>query len=136
MVAAIQWLAEDFTKRTAIETSVHATPDKGTMPKSVELTAYRTAQEALTNVAKHANCDKVLIDISDAENVLTLEIRDNGQGISKQERNKPKAFGLKGLHERAKTVGGWLDVSTHADRGTSIILSVPFLPIEITSASD
>ncbi len=136
LVAAIQWLAKDFTTRTAIETTVHATPDRGTLPKPVELTAYRTAQEALTNIAKHAKCDKVLIDISDAENVLTLEIKDNGQGISQQEREKPKSFGLKGLHERAKTVGGWLDVSTHLDQGTSIILSVPFLPLEITSGMD
>jgi signal transduction histidine kinase len=136
LVAAIRWLANDFTKRTGIGTTVHATPDKGTLPKSVELTAYRTAQEALTNISKHAKCDKVLIDISDAENVLTLEIKDNGQGISQQEREKPKSFGLKGLHERAKTVGGWLDVSTHLAKGTSIILSVPFLPVEITSGSD
>lgn len=136
LVAAIQWLAKDFTKRTGIEATVHATPDKGTLPKPVALTAYRTAQEALTNIAKHAKCDKVLIDISDAENVLTLEIKDNGQGISQQERDKPKSFGLKGLHERAKTVGGWLDVSTYFDQGTSIILSVPFSPIQITSGMD
>jgi signal transduction histidine kinase len=136
LVAAIQWLARDFTTRTGIETAVHATPDTGALPKPVELTAYRTAQEALTNIAKHAKCDKVMIDISDAEGVLTLEIKDNGQGISQQARNKPKSFGLRGLHERAKTVGGWLDVSTHLDRGTSIILSVPFLPIEITPRMD
>jgi signal transduction histidine kinase len=133
LVAAIQWLAKDFTKRTGIETAVHATPDKGTLPKSVALTAYRTAQEALTNIAKHAQCDKVLIDISDAENVLTLEIQDNGQGISQQAREKPKSFGLKGLQERAKTAGGWMDVSTRLNQGTSIILSVPFLPLEVSS---
>ena len=132
LVAAIQWLAQDFTKRTGIEIAVHATPETGSLAKPVELAAYRTAQEALTNIAKHAKCDKVVIDISDAESVLTLEIKDNGQGILQQEREKPKSFGLRGLHERAKTVGGWLDVSTHPDRGTSIILSVPFSPIEIT----
>ena len=126
LVAAIQWLARDFTKRTGIGTTVHASPETGSLPKPVELTAYRTAQEALTNIAKHTTCDKVLIDISDAEGVLTLEIKDNGQGISQQERDKPKSFGLKGLNERAKTVGGWLDISTHLGQGTSIILSVPF----------
>jgi two-component system sensor histidine kinase UhpB len=136
LVAAIQWLAGDFTKRTGIETVVHARPETGTLPKPVELTAYRTAQEALTNIAKHAQCNKVLIDISDAENVLTLEIKDNGQGISQQQLDKPKSFGLRGLHERAKTVGGWLDVSTHLDQGTSIILSVPLLPLEITPGMD
>lgn len=130
LVAAVQWLARDFAKRTGIDTTVHATPETCALPKPIELTAYRTAQEALTNIAKHARCDRVVIDLSDAESVLTLEIKDNGQGISQEERGKPQSFGLRGLHERAKTVGGWLDVSTHLGRGTSIILSVPFLPIE------
>lgn len=56
---------------------------------------------------------------------MTLEISDNGQGFSPMEQDKAKAYGLKGLQERAKSVGGWLDVSTYSGRGTSIILSVP-----------
>jgi signal transduction histidine kinase len=125
LVAAVQWLAGGFEKRTGIKTAVHAAPEAGTLSKAVQLVAYRTAQEALTNIAKHADCSQVMIDLSDAENVLTLEIKDNGKGISPAELNKPQAFGVRGLHERAKTVGGWLDVSTHLGSGTSIILSVP-----------
>jgi signal transduction histidine kinase len=67
----------------------------------------------------------VTIDLNDSGNVLTLEVSDNGQGFSPTDMTKPNAFGLKGLNERAKSVGGWLDVSTHEGRGTSIILSVP-----------
>lgn len=125
LVAAVQWLAGGFAKRTGIKTTVHAAPEVGTLSKAVQLVAYRTAQEALTNIAKHADCSQVTIDLSDAENVLTLEIKDNGKGISPIELNKAQAFGVRGLHERAKTVGGWLDVSTHLGSGTSIILSVP-----------
>ena len=87
--------------------------------------AYRTAQEALTNISKHATCDLVNIDLSDAEGVLTLEVRDNGQGIAQEELAKPKSFGIRGLQERAKTVEGWLDISSFENKGTSIILSVP-----------
>ena len=65
------------------------------------------------------------MDLSDAEGVLTLEITDNGQGIPSTDHHKPKAFGLKGLQERARTVGGWLDISSRENQGTSIILSVP-----------
>jgi signal transduction histidine kinase len=129
LVAAVQWLAADFTKRTGIETTVHALPERGSLSKAIKLVAYRTAQEALTNISKYADCDRVSIDLSDAENVLTLEVKDNGKGISPMELNKPKSFGIRGLQERAKTVGGWLDVSTHHDTGTSIILSVPLLPL-------
>jgi signal transduction histidine kinase len=89
------------------------------------LTAYRTAQEALTNVSKYARCSLVQIEISDAEDFLTMEISDNGVGITEEEMLKPDAFGIRGLQERAKTVGGWLDVATRAGFGTSVILSVP-----------
>ena len=91
----------------------------------MQLAAYRTAQEALTNISKHANCDQVTIDLTDSGNVLTLEISDNGRGFTPVEQGKPKAYGLKGLQERAKSVGGWLDISTYGGKGTSIILSVP-----------
>ena len=128
LVAAVQWLASGFTKRTAIAVKVHTSPEMGALSKAIQLVAYRTAQEALTNISKYAQCSQVVIDLSDAEGVLTLEVRDNGLGISAAERGKPKAFGLRGLGERAKTVGGWLDVSSHPGKGTSIILSVPLIP--------
>lgn len=123
--AAIDWLAGEFERRTGTRTIVRAALREPALSKSIQLTAYRTAQEALTNISKHARCSEVRIELSDAEGVLTLEITDNGQGIQPPERNKPKAFGLKGLQERARTVGGWLDVSSREGAGTSITLSVP-----------
>jgi signal transduction histidine kinase len=67
----------------------------------------------------------VHIDLSDREGVLTLEVSDDGNGIDPAMLAKPKAFGLRGLHERARTVGGWLDISSRPGQGTSVILSVP-----------
>ena len=101
------------------------------------MTAYRTAQEALTNIAKHAACSQVKVDISDAGGVLTLEVADNGCGIANAALAKPKSFGLKGLSERARTVGGWLDISSRAGSpdaggGTSIILSIPLDALDST----
>lgn len=128
LVAAIQWLAAGFEKRTGIKTTVTFNDDQLLAPKPVELTAYRTAQEALTNASKYACCTLVGIDISDAENVLTIEIADNGKGISPDELHNAGAFGIRGLTERARLVGGWLDVSTAPGNGTSIILSIPLTP--------
>ena len=125
LVAAVDWLASDFERRTGIRTTLRAIQTNLALSKTIQLAAYRTAQEALTNIAKHAHCDQVTIDLTDTRSVLTLEISDNGQGFSPSELTKPKAFGLKGLHERAKSAGGWLDVSTCEGKGTSIILSVP-----------
>jgi signal transduction histidine kinase len=123
--AAIEWLAREFEKRSGIKIQFHASLQQVETSKAIALTAYRTAQEALTNIGKHAQCTRVRIELSDAEAVLTLEITDNGQGIAADNLDKPNAFGLKGLQERARTVGGWLDVSSRLAEGTSITLSIP-----------
>jgi signal transduction histidine kinase len=125
LFAAVQWLASSFERRTGVKTILRANNENLCPEKSVQLTAYRTAQEALTNVSKYARCTLVQIEISDAEDFLTMEISDNGVGITEEEMRKSDAFGIRGLHERAKTVGGWLDVSTQRGVGTSVILSVP-----------
>jgi glucose-6-phosphate-specific signal transduction histidine kinase len=57
--------------------------------------------------------------------VLSVEISDDGRGLSADDLAKAGSFGLRGLRERAETVGGWVDVSAGAERGTSVILSVP-----------
>lgn len=125
LIAAIQWLGGNFSKRTGIETLVRVPMQLEHLPKTVQLVAYRTAQEALTNIGKHAQCKRVKIDLSDERDVLTLEVSDDGQGLSDIDLSKPDSFGIRGLKERAKAIGGWLDVSSQRGRGTSIILSVP-----------
>ena len=124
LVAAVQWLAENFERRTGIPTRMVA-PLQIEVPPEVQVVAYRTAQEALTNVSKYAQASAVHIDISNAEGFLTLEVRDNGCGMAASARSKPKAFGLRGLAERARTVDGWLDISSQVGHGTSIIVSIP-----------
>jgi len=125
LVAAVQWMSMRFERRTGIRVAVRASSERIEVPREVQLVAYRTAQEALTNVAKHASeASAVDIDLSDREGVLTLEVSDNGPGMSAEARRKAKSFGLLGLSERASKVDGWLDVSS-SSAGTSIILSVP-----------
>ncbi|AOW12208.1 hypothetical protein LPB72_14670 [Hydrogenophaga crassostreae] len=125
LVAAVQWLAAGFERRSNVRVHVRRSSDQLDVPRDVQLVAYRTAQEALTNISKHApETTGVEIDLSDREGVLTLEVSDNGQGMEDDALMKAKSFGLLGLNERAAKVGGWLDVSS-SPRGTSIILSVP-----------
>lgn len=125
LVAAVQWLAASFTKRTGLPATLRAPQKIEGLSKSVQLTAYRTTQEALTNISKYAQCTQVQIELSDAEGVLTLEVSDNGLGISSQDLAKATSYGIRGLKERARTVGGWLDVSSQPGQGTAIILSIP-----------
>ena len=125
LAPALQWLVSSFEKRTGISTELVARQDQVPLDRAIELTAYRTTQEALTNVSKHAKCSAVRVEMSDSEGVLTLEITDDGQGISSADLEKPRSFGVRGLQERAKSAGGWLDVSSVPGKGTSIILSIP-----------
>lgn len=124
LVAAVLWLASSFEKRTGVRVTVRRSAEFIDVPRDLQLVAYRTAQEALTNVHKHAEATAVDIDLSDREGVLTLEVSDNGHGMSADALRKAKSFGLLGLKERAAKVDGWMDVSS-TSRGTSVILSVP-----------
>jgi signal transduction histidine kinase len=124
LVAALQWMASRHEKRTGIECVFHTSHDSLQLPAGVPLVAYRTAQEALTNVSKHAQATRVRLDLMLAPDMLSLEISDNGRGLSRRDLAKARSFGIRGLRERAATVGGWIDLSSSA-RGTTLILSIP-----------
>ncbi len=125
LAAALEWLCSGFEKRTGIKVVLGSPAPLRVLARDIELAAYRTAQEALTNAQKYAQCQRVRVDVSDTQGVLTLEIADNGCGLAPEDLAKPRSFGLRGLRERARTVGGWLDISARPGAGTSIILSVP-----------
>ena len=130
LVAALQWLATRFERRTGIECAARLPANAAELPPGVPLVAYRTAQEALTNVSKHAQASRVEIDLALAGGVLSLEISDNGRGLSSDDLIKARSFGIRGLHERAGTVGGWVEL-TSGSGGTTMILSVPLNPTGI-----
>jgi signal transduction histidine kinase len=124
LVAALQWMAGNFERRTGIECVFRSSHESLALPAGVPLVAYRTAQEALTNVSKHAHASRVRMELTVGAGVLSLEVSDDGRGLTDADRAKDRSFGLRGLHERAATVGGWVDLSS-GPRGTSLILSVP-----------
>ncbi len=136
LVAALQWMALRFEKRTGIVCAFRTTDEHLDLPTGVPLVAYRTVQEALTNVSKHAQASKVAIDVSLASGVLSIEVSDNGCGLKAEDLAKAKSFGLRGLRERAETVGGWVDLSGNTG-GTTLIVSVPIGPYALdTGFSD
>lgn len=124
LVAALQWMAGRFERRTGVACVLRTPAELPPLPTGVPLVAYRTAQEALTNVSKHALATRVEIDLSLAGGVLSLEISDNGRGLSQEDLAKARSFGIRGLHERARTVEGWVDLSS-GTAGTTLILSIP-----------
>ena len=124
LVAALQWIATRFEKRTGIECAIRLPASSPDLPAGVPLVAFRTAQEALTNISKHAHASRAQLDLAFAGGVLSLEISDNGRGLLPDDLAKARSFGIRGLQERAGTVGGWVDLSSNAG-GTTLILSVP-----------
>lgn len=135
LVAALQWMCSNFEKRTGIRCELRLSwPEGLALAAPVALVAYRTAQEALTNVSKHAQARQVTVDLSASAGVLLLEVADDGRGFHKSDLAKARSFGIRGLHERAGTVDGWVDL-TSSDRGTALILSVP-LPADDPPPAD
>lgn len=124
LVAALQWMASRFEKRNGATCVFRTSHETLLLPAGVPLVAYRFAQEALTNISKHAAATRVSIDLTLARGVLSLEVTDNGRGLSAADLAKARSFGLRGLQERAGTVGGWVDISS-SDTGTVVMLSVP-----------
>jgi signal transduction histidine kinase len=129
LVAALHWMTGNFARRTGIECRFHTSHEAPLLPTGVPLVAYRTAQEALTNVSKHAGATEVRVELQIGAGVLSLEVSDNGRGIAPDDLAKARSFGIRGLHERASTVDGWVDLTSGGSgRGTTLILSVPLGP--------
>ena len=136
LVAALQWLASRHDRRDGMQCAFCTSHEAMQLPPGVPLVAYRFAQEALTNISKHAQATRVTIDLSLSRGVLSLEVTDNGRGLGPTDLVKAGSFGLRGLHERAGTVGGWVEVSCGAGGagGTVLLLSVP-IPIALQGAA-
>lgn len=124
LVAALQWMTSRFERRTGAPCSFRTSHEQLKLPAGVPLVAYRAAQEALTNISKHAHATRVEVDLALAGGVLSLEVSDNGRGLSEEDLAKVRSFGIRGLHERAGTVGGWVELSS-GPGGTTLILSIP-----------
>jgi len=127
IVAAIEWQLAQFHRRSGVVTRLRTNTDRITLDDPVAMTVYRTLQEALTNVAKHAQASTVAVDMVVSDAQLSLEIHDDGRGIAQADLDKRQSFGLRGLIERARSVGGWLEVSRSAS-GATLLLTVPVLP--------
>ena len=123
--AAIECQAEDFTQRFGIACRVQCDEDAIEPEPDTSLALFRIAQEALTNVAKHAHASLVVMRLRRERGNILLEIRDNGRGISEVDMQKPKSFGLRGSRERVLSLAGEFSIGPAEHGGTHIVLRVP-----------
>ncbi len=125
LTAAIEWQAEDFSRRTGIACAVEIAPDDIALDPERSIAIFRIFQEALTNTARHSGADAVTARLaSDASGVI-LDVRDNGRGITGDEASHPGSFGLLGMRERAAYWGGTAEIDGAPGRGTRVRVFIP-----------
>lgn len=130
IVAALEWQAREFEKQMGIACIFRA--DSGTDGAEIEgeldpdhaSALFRIFQEALTNIAKHAGATRVTVSLRRQRQHLTLTICDNGRGITPADRLKPHSFGLRGMSERARALGGTLNLSPAPGGGTMVVVKI------------
>jgi PAS domain S-box-containing protein len=125
LVAAIEWQAEEFQKRTGIRCTVRFHPNDIRLDRALSIAVFRIYQEALTNVMRHAEATRVNASLEDRNGKITLRVEDNGKGITVEEISKPQSFGLMGMRERVLFFGGNVDIDGTSDKGTSITITIP-----------
>ena len=123
--AALEWQAREFEKHAGIPCRFQSNSDDVRLEPDRATGVFRVFQEALTNVAKHAQARRVEVQVFATDELLTLEVRDDGIGVAADDLEKPESFGVRGMQERVHRLGGWLDVSGAPGRGTTIMLSIP-----------
>lgn len=121
---AVKSLAEDFANRTGIKVTFNTAVFRNRLEQDTKIALYRIAQEALTNIERHAGATKVSIDIRGHRNGATLRISDNGSGIRKDGQSTSGGLGLRNMQERIEQLDGQLRI-TSTSRGTTIEAVVP-----------
>ncbi|MGH8613434.1 MAG: PAS domain S-box protein, partial [Gammaproteobacteria bacterium] len=122
--AAIETHAWQFQERTGIR--CHTTlQHQIDIAQERAVTVFRIYQEAMTNVARHAGANRVAIKVSQRNDVLTLEVQNDGRAISKAEASNPHSQGILGMQERARILGGSLSIIGIPGAGTVVRLETP-----------
>lgn len=123
LVPALRWQARDFSRRTGVPARVEAEGDLEHLPEAVRTCAYRVAQEALTNCARHARARAVRVVVREGSGSLWLKVEDDGAGFDPSRR--AGGLGLLGIEERVRELGGVVTLASHPGRGTVLDVDLP-----------
>lgn len=122
LTAAIQWQAREVSRRTGLAVKVAAGAEADNLPEYLSLCLYRFAQEALQNVARHAQAKTVQVALRQNGGRLSLTVEDDGIGFDAEH---VRGMGLVGMEERLRQAGGTLRVESQPGKGTRITAEVP-----------
>jgi signal transduction histidine kinase len=125
LAAALEWQLARFGEITGLEYHFAADAEESPLEKGLSIALFRIAQEALTNVARHAEATKVELSLSGSDREVILEVRDDGRGITVNEITGFDSLGILGMRERAHALGGKVSVRKGRDGGTIVKVTVP-----------
>ena len=124
LVDALEAYTTDFERRTGI-TCVFEHANVPDVSETLATAAYRIAQEALTNVARHAAASHIEVKVEAQNGSLLLNVVDDGKGFNLFELNESEGFGLASMRERASLVGGELKIRSATGEGTQVVCHMP-----------
>jgi len=126
--AALRWYAGEVQGRTSLKISVEVFGEPRPLPGPVNTALFRIAQEALTNVVRHAEAGSVRLRVRFGETDVNLQVSDDGRGFDVRPigGRDPSAWGLLGIEERATLLGGTASVRSRPGQGTDVEVSVPY----------
>jgi signal transduction histidine kinase len=122
LTAAIQWQAREVSRRTGLSVKVSAEAEADGLPEGLSICLYRIAQEALQNVARHAQAKTVHVELKQNADRLVLSVQDDGIGFDAE---NVRGMGTVGMEERLRQVGGVLRVTSQPGKGTTVVAEVP-----------
>lgn len=126
LVEGLEWLIEELRRNSRMKWTVTLPETEPRIPEATATVVYRIAQEALTNVARHARASAGHLTLDVGDGHLLLTIRDDGQGFTNEPDAFPGHFGLLGMRERAEQLQGSLTITTSPGNGTTVRLELPF----------
>jgi signal transduction histidine kinase len=127
--AGLRWLTEKFGQRMRIKLEYESYL-AGRLQSETETHLFRIAQEALTNIARHAQATQVVVHLEVVAAIVRLSISDNGHGLPPDRQESPASLGLIGMRARARECGGTLDLQPVQPQGLRIVVEVPLRLME------
>jgi signal transduction histidine kinase len=134
--AAVEWQANEFRNRTGIACETISDPEDIALNQALSTAVFRIFQEALTNIARHANARRVEVILKEKYGKVRLTVRDNGKGITEKQISDARSFGLIGMRERVHSFRGELRISGAPDKGTTVEVSIPLEKKEMIDDQD
>lgn len=125
LAAAIEWQAKEFQGRTKIPCEVVVVPEDMTVDPERSTAIFRIFQETLTNIIRHAGATHVEVSLECRDGTVSLEVRDNGRGITREEITGSKSLGIIGIRERVGGLGGEVRFEGSPGAGTVVTVTIP-----------